>query len=241
MRTGWAGPHRAALAAALAGAACAAHAQPAERARPALSAQVVQQKAAVLEQAIGSSALAERVKASPHEAARQHFANARELLAHARLPAAAGEHAQADQLLNQAIRELARARQLAPGAEAAGSVEAAYSRRLSESAAPLAGRTLVYGLDFAGPHEEFAFELERHRSFERLMPLAVARFRPAPEVRAIVDRYTAEARRLRESAEAAAPREPARAIQQVTEGTEQLRRALRAAGLDVPQTMSPER
>ena len=88
--------------------------------------------------------------------------------------------------------------------------------------------------------EEFDFELERHRSFERLVPLAVVQYRPTPEARILVDRYVAQARDLRERAQALVGSDAMAAIKHLTDGTDSLRRALQAAGLVVPQIMGSQ-
>jgi hypothetical protein len=111
---------------------------------------------------------------------------------------------------------------------------------LKDATARLAGQTIVYDRRFADRREEFNFELERHRSYERLVPLAVLEFRPAPEARVLVERHVAQARELREQAEAGVGRDAMAAIKDVTDGTESLRRALQAAGLVVPQTMNSQ-
>lgn len=108
---------------------------------------------------------------------------------------------------------------------------------LKDASARLAGHTIVYDRRFADRREEFDFEIARHRSFERLVPLALLEFRPAPEALALIHRYVAEARGARERGEAQVERDAAGAIKQVTDGTDWLRKALQAAGLVVPQTL----
>lgn len=229
---------RAAVATALAAAALAVLAQGPERPRAAVTLQSIQQKAVLLDRVLGSSSLAARVAASNSELAQQHVANARDLVLYARQLAGTGELAVADALLNQAIGEISRAQRLAPEPPTKQAADSArYSQLLKEAAAPLAGQTLVVRRQFTTAKEEFEFELERHLSFERLVPLAVAQLRPAPEQLQLVERHTAEARRLRESAQALAPLDAGAAVRQVAEGTQALRRALQAAGLVIPQTL----
>jgi len=239
MTQAWERTARAALAATVASATLGAVAQPADRTRPPVSAQTIQQKAAMLDKVLADSALIERVAASANADAQRHIASAHELLGHARLLAGADQLPAANALLNKAIAEISRAQQLAPDASAAkAGEEARYSRQLKEATARLAGQTLVYERRFGSPREEFEFELERHRSFERLVPLALAQFRPSAELRALVGQYVTQARLQRDRAEAAASHDPALALRHVTEGTESLRRALQAAGLSIPQTPS---
>lgn len=144
--------------------------------------------------------------------------------------------ARASALVEQAVA-LARADRYI---EANKQMDQALVLLLKDASMRLAGQTIVYDWRFADRREEFDFELERHRSFERLVPLALVQFRPAPEALVLVDRYVAEARGLRERAEALAGRDPMAAIKHVTDGTDSLRRALQAAGLAVPQTMSSQ-
>lgn len=128
--------------------------------------------------------------------------------------AAAERYSEANQLLDQALALL-----------------------MKDASARLAGQTLVYGPRFANRREEFDHELARHRSFERLVPLALAELRPAPEAVAQVQGHVAQARELRQRAEALVARDVGAALQHVIDGTESLRRALQATGLVVPQTM----
>lgn len=141
--------------------------------------------------------------------------------------------ARASALVEQAVA-LARADRYI---EANKQLDQALVLLLKDASMRLTGQTIVYDRRFADRHEEFDFELERHRSFERLVPLAVVQFRPAAEALVLVERYVAEARGLRERAEALVGRDPMAAIKHVTDGTDSLRRALQAAGLVVPQTM----
>jgi hypothetical protein len=140
----------------------------------------------------------------------------------------------ADALVEQALA-LARSDKYI---EANRQLDRALMVLLKDASSRLSGQTIVYDFRFANRREEFDFELERHRSFERLVPLALLEYRPSPEARALVERHLAQARELRERGEAQFEREPIAAIKDITEGTEALRRALLAAGLTVPQTMS---
>ena len=111
---------------------------------------------------------------------------------------------------------------------------------LKDASTRLTGQTIVYDRRFADRREEFEFELAHHRSFERLVPLALLEFRPAAEALVLVERYVAQAHELRERGEAVVSRDPMTAIKNVVEGTDFLRRALQAAGLVVPQTMQSQ-
>ena len=160
------------------------------------------------------------------------------------LPAAAPRKGESrEMMLARADLMVDQAKQLA-GAdryiEANKQLDAALMLFLQDASSRLAGHTIVYDVRFADRREEFDFELDRHRSFERLVPLALVEYRPAPEAKALVDRYVAQARDLREHGEAQFARDPLAAIKDVSDGTEALRRALQAAGLVVPQTMESQ-
>jgi hypothetical protein len=148
----------------------------------------------------------------------------------------AGVVAQADGHVQRAVSLAAAERY----SEANQQLDLALMLLMKDASARLAGQTLVYGPRFANRREEFDHELERHRSFERLVPLALAELRPAPDAVAVVQRHVARARELRERGEALAGRDLAAAIGHVVDGTYALRNALQASGLVVPQTMGSQ-
>ena len=160
------------------------------------------------------------------------------------LPSANGRNAESTQ------RSTARANALVEQAaalaradryiEANKQLDQALLLLLTDASARLAGHTIVYDGRFASAREEFDFELERHRSFERLVPLALFEFRPPSEALSLIERYVAQARQLRERGELQAAQDARSAIKNVVEGTDMLRRALQAAGLVVPQTLNVE-
>lgn len=140
----------------------------------------------------------------------------------------------ADGLVEQAVA-LARSDKYI---EANRHLDRALMLLLKDASQRLTGQTIVYDHRFANRREEFDFELNRHRDFERLVPLALLEYRPSPEARVLVERHVEQARELRERAEAQVERDPLLAIRHLLDGTEALRRALQAAGLSVPQAMS---
>ena len=277
-------------------------AQPGEAAVRPISAQQVEQKAAMLNRVLNESPVAARIANSQNEEARRHFAKARDLAQHAKELSAEGQLRAADALLNEAIYEISKAQQLVPDPGTQQAAERARYAQLEDSVAALrrtaqialpnapaakraeseqnlraaetlvdqavalaksdkyieanrqmdralmlllkdasqrlAGHTIVYDRRFANRREEFDFELNRFRDFERLVPLAMLEYRPSPEARALVDRQVAQAHELRERGEAQFSRDPIAAIRDIVEGTDSLRRALQAAGLAVPQSMS---
>lgn len=147
-----------------------------------------------------------------------------------------GVAARANSLVDQAV-VLARADRYI---EANKQLDQALVLLLKDASARLAGHTIVYDWRFADRREEFDFELERFGSFERLVPLALLEFRPSAEALALIERYVAQARQLRERGEAQLTLNTGAAIKSVVEGTDSLRRALQAAGLVVPQTLDPQ-
>ena len=144
--------------------------------------------------------------------------------------------ARASVLVEQAVA-LARADRYI---EANKQMDQALVLLLKDASARLTGHTIVYDRRFADRREEFAFEMERFGSFERLVPLAVLEFRPASEAQLLINRYLALARELRDRGQGQLDRDPIAAIKHVVDGTDSLRRALHAAGLVVPQTLDPQ-
>ncbi len=122
--------------------------------------------------------------------------------------------------------------------EANRALEQALTVLLKNALSRLDGQTLVYDRRFASSREEYAHELERHRSYDSLVPLAILEYRPSREAQTLIERYVRQSRALRERAEAqAAANDHAQAILSLAEGTDNLQRALHASGLTVPQTM----
>jgi tetratricopeptide (TPR) repeat protein len=144
--------------------------------------------------------------------------------------------ASANALVEQALA-LARADKYI---EANKQLDRALVLLLKDASTRLAGQTIVYDRRFANRREELDFELAHHRSFERLVPLALIEFRPSAEALVLVERYVAQARELRERGEALAGTDPMAAIKSVVDGTDSLRRALQTAGLVIPQAMQSE-
>lgn len=122
--------------------------------------------------------------------------------------------------------------------EANAALEKALGLLLKDALTRTQGKTLVYDRRFADVKQEFSYELERQRSYESLVPLAVLEYRPSKEAVALIERYVQNSRNLRSKAEAqAAANDHAQGVQTLNEATDALQRALQAAGLSVPQTM----
>lgn len=134
------------------------------------------------------------------------------LLAEARQLAAAQRHENANRLLVQAEQHLL-----------------AGTQRL------LQGRTLDYSPSFAGPADEYEFELRRHASLRDLLPLALQQLKPGPDALALIERYTGTGRALQAQAlRHAQAREHAEALAAIRAASQHVERALQAAGLALP-------
>jgi tetratricopeptide (TPR) repeat protein len=100
----------------------------------------------------------------------------------------------------------------------------------------LGSATLDYTLKFESPAEEFAFELERNRSYMELVPVAIAEYKPKAESRQLIEVLVGQSREAVEQARAyAEQKDYQRALSSVRTGTEYLMNALGVAGLVVPQ------
>ncbi|MBI5659051.1 MAG: hypothetical protein HZC43_05770 [Nitrosomonadales bacterium] len=136
-----------------------------------------------------------------------------------RLLDAARKHAREDRP-GDALRALDKAEQV---------MRAALNRVLGST-------TLDYALKFETPAEEYAFEMERNRSYAELVPVAVAEYKPKEESRLIIDSLVNQSREAIEQARGYAEQKNfPRALESVRTGTEYLMNALGVAGLVVPQ------
>ncbi|MBI4936935.1 MAG: hypothetical protein HY846_01705 [Nitrosomonadales bacterium] len=100
----------------------------------------------------------------------------------------------------------------------------------------LGSATLDYALKFETPAEEFAFELERNRSYVELVPVAIAEYKPKEESRQVIEVLVRQSREAVEQARSyAEQKDYQRALASVRTGTEYLMNALGVAGLVVPQ------
>lgn len=100
----------------------------------------------------------------------------------------------------------------------------------------LGSATLDYAVKFETPAEEFAFELERNRSYVELVPVAVAEYKPNEEAKQTIDALVKQSRDAVERArDYADKKDYPRALESVRNGTEYLMNALGVAGLVVPQ------
>ena len=127
--------------------------------------------------------------------------------------AAAGNHAEANALLNGAYK----------------TIVTAMNRMLS-------AETIVYDQKFESPADEFRHELARNQSFDDLVPVAISELNTPRESAALAERYVQQSRDLRKKAEQqSAGGDVATAIKLLQDATGHLQRALRIAGVVVPQ------
>lgn len=142
-----------------------------------------------------------------------------------------------DALIDDA-RTLAAADQVGAAIKAAQHAERGLITGLSRL---LGSATILYSQRFDTPAEEFAYELERNRSYEELVPVAIGELKPPAQAVRGIEGHVARNQGLREQAKVHAQRQdhPA-AMRALRSGTEQLQRALALAGVVVPSEMPPE-
>lgn len=101
----------------------------------------------------------------------------------------------------------------------------------------LTAETIVYDLKFDSPVEELQHELARNRSYEELIPIALAQSSTAPETAALAERYVQQSRDLRDAAQKQADGgDYHSAVKTMQDATSHLQRSLRIAGVVVPQS-----
>jgi hypothetical protein len=100
----------------------------------------------------------------------------------------------------------------------------------------LGSKTIEYAQRFDSLAEEYAFELERNRSYADLVPIAFDEFKPGSEAIREALHFVDTNRGLREQAQQqAAAKDHRLALTMLRKGTAQLQSALAVAGLRVPQ------
>ena len=136
-----------------------------------------------------------------------------------RLIEAAKKHAEEDHP-GDALRTLEKAEQV---------MRSAMNRVLGSA-------QLDYTPKFETPAEEYAFELERNRSYLDLIPVAIAELKPTDEAKKNIEGLVERNRvALEQAREYAGQKEYGKALASVHTGTGYLQLALTAAGLVVPQ------
>ncbi|MBK7898287.1 MAG: hypothetical protein KA603_07285 [Azonexus sp.] len=158
-------------------------------------------------------------------------ASIEDLLADPKLAAAArGLLARIDAHAAEARREAGAARL----SEANRILGEAYKLAVGELARLRAGQEVVMALRFASPVEEYAYEQKRFESSQMMVGMLAGEGRAEGDRRALVDGFSAEARRLRSEAEAHAQAGRHRdAVSLMEKASAQLNRALQTMGVPV--------
>jgi hypothetical protein len=143
----------------------------------------------------------------------------------------------ADALIDDA-RSLATAEYFGSAIRALQNAERGLVTALSQV---LGSSTLTYTLKFETREEEYTYELDRNRSYEELVPVALTEMRPTTDVIRSVGRHVERNLTLREQAQAQAQRKDYRgALRTLRTGTGELQRALAEAGVVVPAELPAE-
>lgn len=121
--------------------------------------------------------------------------------------------------------------------DANGILNDAYKSIVAALNKMLMAETIVYDLKFDSPADELKHELARNRSYEELIPLAIEQLNPSRETALMSQRYMQQSKDLRDTAQKqAASGEYQAALKTIQEATGHLQRALRVAGVVVPQS-----
>jgi tetratricopeptide (TPR) repeat protein len=124
-------------------------------------------------------------------------------------------------------------------AQANGVLNSAYKSVVSALNKMLTAETFVYDLKFDSPAEEFQHELARNRGYEELIPIALAQSGKARATATLTEPAVQQSRKLRDAAQKqASAGDHQAAVKSLQDATGHLQRALRIAGVVVPQ--SPE-
>jgi hypothetical protein len=130
-------------------------------------------------------------------------------------------------------QKLVRDGQYPEGSELLEKVHAIYISVLNEL---LASTAFVYDTNFKSPVEEFEYELARYHSYEELIPIARAQFKPDENTLKLSERYVQDGHTALGTAEKqAAGGDHPSAIKTLQEATKRLQTALRTIGLEVPE------
>ena len=159
---------------------------------------------------------------------------------HGHLPRARSQPRGAeDPLLAKVARLVDSARAFAQAGqiEQANKLLAEAERTLMAGLGQMLGSTSVeYAQHFETAAEEYAYELERNRSYAELIPIAMDAFKPSAEAVREARRFVDGDRGLREQAQRhAAAKDYRAALTALRGGTSQLQSALASVGLRVPQ------
>lgn len=126
-------------------------------------------------------------------------------------------------------------------ADAVRTLEQAEKSLLQGTNKILGSTTLQYAEKFDSPAEEFAYEMDRNKSFIDLVPVALAELKPSEDAKRLVERYVEQNRNMRDQAQQQAKSSDfTAALKSIRSGTGFLQRALLAAGLVVPKDPNAE-
>ncbi|HEY0635567.1 MAG TPA: hypothetical protein VGE00_09295 [Gammaproteobacteria bacterium] len=143
----------------------------------------------------------------PHEKEDQSKMEAE--LTRAQLLAEQGQYQQANELLNNMLGIL-----------------------ITKTNVAIGSKTVTYDLNFASKEEEYRYEVDRNREYERLLPIALTQKQPTAAVKGVMDKMIDKARALRRESEAAFEAQKIDdAIARMHESTEQLQNALKMVGV----------
>lgn len=138
------------------------------------------------------------------------------------------DHAKVDQLTGQA-RELADKSQFDQATQSIVAAERLVTQAIHSM---LDAQTIVYDLNFDTPAEEYDYERKRYISYEELIPIAIEEKKPAEAVVKLMGTYVDKGRAQKADAESKAKSGSyPEAITAMVAATEEIRRALRLAGV----------
>ncbi len=138
------------------------------------------------------------------------------------------DHAKVDALTNEA-RGFADKGQYDKAIQSLSKAERLVTQAIQSM---LDSQTIVYDLNFETPAEEYDYELKRYIGYEELIPVAIEEKKPAESVVKLMDTYVEKGKAQKAEAErrAKAGNYPD-AISLMLSATEEIRRALRLAGV----------
>lgn len=114
-------------------------------------------------------------------------------------------------------------------------LDVAYEEAKNELEGLREGETLVRTLSFANDEDEYHYEVDRNETHRMLIKVLLGERTPSATARQQIDRYVAEAGRLRAEAEGQAGAGEFRsAVTTLEESTRALQRAIRSAGIYIP-------
>lgn len=130
-------------------------------------------------------------------------------LGRAQLLAEQGQYQQANELLNNMLGIL-----------------------ITKTNVAIGSKTVTYDLNFSSKEEEYRYEFDSNREYERLIPIALTQKPPAEAMKGLMDKMIDKALLLRKEAEAAfAAKNMDDAVARMHESTEQFQNALKVTGV----------